>query len=38
MGALQISIIQNTPNGQIQNLVWERNETQTREWRIGQIN
>ncbi len=38
IGSLQISVIQNTPNGQEQILLWERNETQPREWRVGHIN
>jgi hypothetical protein len=38
IGSLRISTVQNTPNGEVQNLVWERNETQAREWRDGQIN
>ncbi len=38
IGSLQISAVQNTPNGQEQILLWERNETQAREWRKGHIN
>ncbi|CAF0847412.1 unnamed protein product, partial [Rotaria sordida] len=38
IGSLQISTIQNTPNGQQQNVIWERNETQAKVWRLGQIN
>jgi hypothetical protein len=38
IGSLQISAIQNTPTGQQTILLWERNETQARQWRTGQIN
>ena len=38
IGSLQISAIQNTPTGQQTILLWERNETQSRKWRTGQIN
>lgn len=38
IGALQVSAVQNTPNGQQQILLWERNETQAREWRITYLN
>ncbi|CAF4185562.1 unnamed protein product, partial [Rotaria sp. Silwood2] len=37
IGSLQISTIQSTPTGQKQNLVWQRNETQAKGWRVGQI-
>lgn len=38
IGSLQISAVQNTPSGQSQVLLWQRNETQAREWRTGQVN
>jgi hypothetical protein len=38
IGSLQISVVQNTPNGEQQTLLWERNETQAKDWRQGQIN
>jgi hypothetical protein len=38
IGSLQISAVQNTPNGVQQILLWERNETQAKDWRQGQIN
>jgi hypothetical protein len=38
IGSLQISAVQNTPNGEQQTLLWERNETQAKDWRQGQIN
>lgn len=38
IGSLQISIVQNTPNGQEQTLLWERNDTLPKEWRVGHIN
>lgn len=38
IGSLQISAIQNTPTGQQTILLWERNETQAKVWRTGQIN
>ncbi len=38
IGSLQVSAVQNTPDGEQQILLWERNETQPREWRIGHIN
>lgn len=37
IGSLQVSTLQNTPTGPKQTLVWERNETQAKEWRLGQI-
>ena len=38
IGSLQISAVQITPNGEQQILLWERNETQVKDWRQGQIN
>ena len=38
IGSLRISAIQNTPTGPQTNLLWERNETQSRQWRTEQIN
>ncbi len=31
-------MVQTTSTGQVQTLLWERNETQAREWRMGHIN
>lgn len=38
IGSLQISTLESTPNGQRKSLIWERNETASKEWRLGQIN
>ena len=38
IGALLISTVENTPTGQQQTLLWERNSTQPREWRLGRLN
>ncbi|UJR31098.1 hypothetical protein I4U23_018606, partial [Adineta vaga] len=38
IGSLQISALQNTPTGQQQILLWERNETQAKEWRVAYLN
>ena len=38
IGSLQISTIQNTPNGEQQTLLWQRNETLSREWRLEYLN
>ena len=38
IGSLQISAVQNTPSGQQQLLLWEHNQTQAKEWRLGLIN
>lgn len=35
---MQISAIQNTPSGEQQILLWERNETQAKEWRAAYLN
>lgn len=38
IGSLQISAVQNTPDGQEDLLLWQRNESLPREWRTGHIN
>jgi hypothetical protein len=38
IGSLQISAIQTTPTGPQRMLLWERNETQSKEWHIAQLN
>ncbi len=38
IGALHISVILNAPSGQQQVVLWERNETQPREWRMAHVN
>lgn len=37
IGALQISTLTNLPTGQQQTLIWQRNETQPREWRMERV-
>jgi len=38
IGSLQLSAVQNTPTGQQDILLWQRNQTDVKEWRVGSIN